>query len=200
MTTSALTTELEALNTMLVAADEAPVQTASQPGHFPLTTAKQVLAEQSRLVQSAGWAFNTEYEFPLTRSSDGTIALPPNALSVDVEGPNDRVNAVQRGTKLYDRKNHRWTFEEDLKAMVIFLLPWDQLPQPARHYITVKAARVFQARMQAGDGPFSMTAEQEEAALMALQSHEQDSADANFLTDSYSVASVLYGRGYPTLG
>lgn len=198
MTATTLLTELQALNTMLTAADEAPVQTASQPGHLPLTIAKGVLDDTSRTVQSVGWTFNTEYKFPLTRNVDGTITVAPNVLSLDTDDFGGSVDPVQRGSQLYDRKNHRYTFERDLTATIIFLLPWDLLPQAARQYITIKAARIFQARMQAGEGVFAMTAEQEEAALLALQSHEADSADANFLTDSYSVASVLAGRGYPT--
>lgn len=194
MTATTLLTELEALNMMLTAADEAPVQTASQPGHFPLTVAKSVLNDTARTVQSIGWSFNTEYQFPLTRNVDGTITIAPNVLSLDVDDKWSGVDPVQRGSVLYDRKNHRSTFEHDLTGTIILALPWDQMPQPARQYIAIKAARILQARLQAGDGVFSMTAEQEEAALLALQSHEADSADANFLTDSWSVAQVLLYR------
>jgi hypothetical protein len=199
MSATTLLTELEALNMMLTAADEAPVQTASQPGHFPLSIAKAVLDDTSRVVQAMGWTFNTEYKFPLTRDVNGEIPLAPNVLSLDVDDNWASVDAIQRGSRLYDRRNHRYTFDQDLTGTIIFLLPWSDLPQPARHYIAVRASRTFVARMQAGDGPFAMTEQDEQMALLALQSHEADAADANFLTDSWSVAQVLQGRHDPYL-
>lgn len=194
MTTVAFTSELEALNMLLWAADEAPVQTISLAGHLPLSLAKQALDETSRVVQSGGWAFNSEDDYPLTRTVDGRIPLGPNVLSVDVDDKFTSVKPVQRGNVLYDRKGHTYVFPEDLTGTVIFLLPWDELPQQARQYIAVKASRVFQARMQTGEVSYKLSEADEMHALAALQSFEADSADANFLTDSYSVASVLMYR------
>lgn len=194
MTTVAYTTELEAINLMLWAADEAPVQTLSQPGHLPLSLAKAALDEVSRAVQLTGWAFNTEHEYPLTRDNAGRITVASNMLSVDVDDTFTSVSPVVRGTALYDRKNHTYTFTQDLTAKVIFLLPWEELPQAARHYIAVRASRVFQARMQAGETAFKLSEQDEQLARLGLESAEADEADANFLTDSYSVSSVLMYR------
>lgn len=199
MTATTLLTELEAVNLMLMAADEAPVQTLSQPGHLPLSTAKSVLNDTSRVVQSKGWAFNTEDGFPLPRDTEGHIPIAPNVLSIDVDDSTD-VKAVQRGTKLYDRKNHTSVFQQDLTGTVILLLPWDELPQAARHYIAVRAARTLQVRLQAGESVHSLTEADETAALLALDSLEADTADANFLTDSTDVSSVLIGRYFPSVG
>lgn len=197
MTTTTLLTELQALNLMLTAADEAPVQTASQPGHLPLSIARGVLDDTSRVVQSVGWAFNTETEFPLTRNVDGTIPIAPNVLSVDVDDKFTDVQPVQRGPRLYDKKSHSYTFTQDLTGTVILLLPWDELPQAARHYIAIKAARTLQGRLQAGDTVYAMTEADESTALLALHSLEADTADANFLTDSADVSNVLLGRYFP---
>lgn len=180
---------------MLTAADEAPVQSASQSGHLPLSIAKGVLDDTSRTVQTIGWAFNTEYEFPLTVDVSGFIAIAPNVVSVDVDNKWSAVDPVQRGQRLYDRKSHSYTFASSLTGTVILLLAWDELPQAARQYIAIRAARSFQVRMQAGDGVYKMTEADEQAALLGLQSYEADTADANFLTDSPDVAQVLAGRG-----
>lgn len=179
---------------MLTAADEAPVQSITQSGNFPLSIAKAVLNDTSRVVQTPGWYFNTEHEFPLTRDVSGNIALGANVLTVDVDDKWTDVDPVQRGTRLYDRKGHTYTFTTDLTATIILLLPWDELPQSARQYIAVRAARAFQARMQAGETVYKLTEQDEQMALLALQSDEADAADANFLTDSLSVAAVLAGR------
>lgn len=194
MSATTLLTELEALNMMLTAADEAPVQSITQPGHYPLSIAKAVLDDTSRVVQTVGWAFNTEYEFPLTKDVSGNINIGSNVLSVDVDDKWTQVDPIQRGTRLYDRKAHSYTFTTDLTATIILLLDWTDIPQAARQYIAVRAARAYQARMQAGDMVFKLTEQDEQMALLALQSYEADTADANFLTDSWSVAQVLVGR------
>lgn len=193
MTATTLTSELEAINTMLTAADEAPVTSLAATGIFPLDNAKSILSEVSRTVQSTGWAFNTEERFPLARSVGGDISLPPNALSVDVDDDPD-VDPVQRGSVLYDRKGHTAIFTRDLTATVVFLLAWDELPQPARNYIMVRATRVLQARSSATDSTKGFTEDDERAAWVALREHEAKSSDANMLRDSWSVGSVLYGR------
>lgn len=200
MTATTLLTELEALNLMLMAADEAPVQTASQAGHLPLSKAKAVLNDTSRVVQSRGWAFNTEDQFPLPRDVAGSIAIAPNVLSIDVDDSFTNVQPIQRGSRLYDRKNHTYTFTQDLTGTVILLLPWDELPQAARYYIAVKAARSLQAVLQAGESVHTMTEADEQSALLAMQSLETDTADANFLTDSVSVSEALIGRYFPSVG
>lgn len=198
MTTTALTSELEALNMMLTAADEAPVQSLTLAGHLPLATAKEVLNDTIRTCLTRGWAFNTEYAFPLTKDVDGKIAIPANFLMVDVDTASTTSDPIQRGAFLYDRAAHSYVFTSDLKATVKVLLPWDELPQAARGYIAIRAARSFQVRMQAGEFVFKYTEDQEALALDTLQIHESETSDANFLTDSYSVASVLAGRDYPT--
>jgi hypothetical protein len=195
MSVTNLTSELEAINVLLSVADEAPVQSLTVTGLLPLTNARAALDEVSRLVQSGGWKFNTEYDYPLTRETDNTIKVPGNAVKVDV---NDEYlgscDPVQRGLKLYDAKNHSYTYTTDLKATVVFLLPWDELPQPARHYIMVKAARTFQAREMGSESIDRFTDADEQAALLAFSSHENDVGDHNVLNGNWSCASVVYGR------
>jgi hypothetical protein len=198
MTATTFLTELDALNMMLTAADEAPVQTATQSGHLPLSIAKAVLNDTSRMVQSKGWAFNTEDGFPLSRDTSGQIPLAPNVLSLDVDDVYG-VSPIQRGVRLYDRAKHTYTFDRDLTGTVILCLPWDELPQAARHYIAVRAARTFQTRMQAGESVHALTEEDELHALHAMSSLEADTADANFLTDSQSVSEALIGRYFPSV-
>ena len=193
MTATTLTSELEAINLMLQAADEAPVSSLVLTGLFPLENAKAILSETSRVVQSMGWKFNTEDEYPLTRAGDGTIAMPPNALKVDVDDTFTDVNPVQRGLRLYDSKAHSFVFTKDLTATITFLLGWDDLPQPARHYISIRAARTMQGRSSVGDSVYRYSADDEQAAMLALSSHEADTGDHNMLRDSWSVGGMFAG-------
>ena len=67
MTVTTRTTELEAVNTILSTIGEAPLNTLT--GSLPVdgTTAKNVLSEINREVQSAGWHFNSHYKVDLSR-------------------------------------------------------------------------------------------------------------------------------------
>lgn len=194
MTLTTLTSELEAVNTMLEAAEEAPVASLALAGLYPLDRAKAILSETSRVVQSGGWKFNTEYEFPLTRDGAGLITLPDNAARVDVDNKHDDVDPVQRGLRLYDSKRHTYTFARDLTATVVFILGWDELPQPARHYITIRAARTLQGRSAVSESAYRYSADDEQCALLALSDHEAEVGDHNMLRDSWSVGSVLFDR------
>lgn len=195
MTTSTLTSELEAINVLLSVADEAPVQSLTVTGLLPLTKARATLNEVNRMVQSIGWSFNVESDYTLTKDINGLIAVPGNVVKFDANDThNGTITPVQRGIRLYDAKGHTYTFTQDVKGTVTFLLDWEELPQPARHYIMVKAARVFQARQQ-GDQVADKFSEQSEFdALLALSQHDSDTGDYNVLRDNMSCASILFGR------
>lgn len=191
MTTSALTTELEAVNTILESIDEPPVGSLSLTGLYPLDKAKRVLDEVSRVVQSKGWAFNTEEDFTVPRAPDGTAALPANVLSFDID-PDLRM--VARGLRVYDTGNRTFTLTKDPTGSAVLLLPWDDLPQAARHYITLRACRTAQGRSSVADSTYRYTEEDVRDAEAALGETEATTGNHNMLTDSWSVGSVLFNR------
>lgn len=191
MTTQALTTELEAVNTLLGAIGESPINSLAVTGLADVSSAKAVMDEISREVQMIGWHFNTEDGYPLTRDSAGRIYLPANALKVILPKKYlSTMNVVQRGLKLYDKKNHVDTFTVDLEAALVFLLAWDELPQVARHYITVRASRIFQARTLGSDTQFRFSEEAETAAKRELQEAEGETGNYNMFTDNLGVATT----------
>lgn len=189
-TTTALTTELEAINTMLDAIGESPVSSLEVSGLVDVAKAKATLNEISREVQDRGWTFNSESQYPLTPSSSGFINLPPNFLKVD-SSATESLNVVQRGVKLYDKANHTYIFANSLKADVVLLLPWDELPQVARHYIMIKASRVFQTRQLGSDSQHKFSDNQEFEAFALMNEAESAAGDYNMLSGSYSVSQIL---------
>jgi hypothetical protein len=185
-----LTSRLEAVNSMLMSIGEAPI---NQLDGLTLdaSIAEATLDEVSRSVQSIGWHFNTEKEFPLTRTVDNKIPLTSDIVRVDLltyEYIN--IDAVQRNGFLYDRKNHTFTFDKDLKAEVVRLLDWDDLPQPARTYIIIKATRMFQTRVVGSDTLAGQLAADELSSLVVLKEFDADTGD-HTIFDNYSVAEVL---------
>jgi len=189
----ALTTKLEAVNIMISVIGESPVNTLSGTS-VPVTVTQAVhaLAETSKAIQSEGWHFNTEYDYPLVPDANTSkITLPSNTLKVDLDPElNTDTDAVQRGTTLYDRKNHRDTWTKDLKAIITFELEFEELPEQFRHYISVKAARIFAARFLGSREIEGFALRDEiEAKARAIES-DSENADRTIF-DHYSVLRVL---------
>ena len=57
------------------------------------------------------------------------------------------------------------------------MLDWDELPEVARRYITIKAARVFGDRTLGSTQHHSFTMQDEMRALATLREFETDTAD-----------------------
>jgi len=116
-----------------------------------VTQSLSSLEEVSREIQSQGWHFNTEYKYPLTPNTEGEIILPQSTLECDID-PLFNSNAgitdyIQRGVRLYDRENRTYNIGRELKATMVNFLDWDDLPEPFRRWIFVKAGRTLYNRV-----------------------------------------------------
>lgn len=187
------TTELEAINTILSVIGESPVSSLSEISSVAdAVNAQLILSEVARQVQTRGWHFNTEDNFELLpENGTGYINVPSNCLRVDTHGDDREVDVTQRGQRLYDKKNHTFAFTKSLKCQVVLLLPFTDLPQAARHYITVKAARIFQARTVGSEALYQFTAQDERDALLDLKRNEGITGDYNILTSNPTVFRSL---------
>jgi hypothetical protein len=189
----ALTTKLEAVNIMISVIGESPVNTLSGTS-VPVTVTQAVhaLDETSKAIQSEGWHYNTEYDYPLVPDAvTSRITLPVNTLKVDLD-PEIYTDSdpVQRGLKLYDRKNHRDTWTKDLKAIITFELDFEELPEQFRHYISVKAARIFATRFLGSREIEGFALRDEIEAKARAVDSDSENADRTIF-DNYSVLRVL---------
>ena len=160
----AATTELECINIMLDAIGEAPVNSLSGTLPVDVRKAQSTLTEVNKEVQSEGWSFNTEINVTLTRDASDNIVLGTDVLRVDANTfDHPSIDPIQRGLKLYDRKKNTYIFDEDLKCTVIYFRNFDEIPEQARRYINVKAARIFVDRL-VGDQSLRTYTEQDPEA------------------------------------
>jgi hypothetical protein len=187
-----MTSELDAVNIMLGTIGESPINSLdAATGVVDAVTARSILAEVSVQVQEEGWHFNTDFEFVLTPASDGFIYVPGNAIEVDTSPYSRDYDVAIRGNRLYDRNGKTYTFTETLKADLTTLLEFNELPQAARHYITIRAARVFQERVVGSQILTGFTAQDEARALRAMRRYEARTGDYNILTSNYSVMRAI---------
>lgn len=185
------TTELGAINGMLSTIGVAPLNTLSGTNTADVSAARNKLAEVSVRMQTRGWWFNSEADYPLARNVDGEINLAASIVSVDLDTTKYAdIDVVQRGTRLYDRKNHTYIFTADLKADVVILLPYDELPEVARQYVYIRAGRLFQQETVGSETRDGFTEEDMYTAALELDRKEINNADHNIF-DNYSVSGVL---------
>ena len=187
------TTELEAVNTMLTSIGEQPIQNLNDlAGLSDASIAKQILDNVSRAIQSRGWIFNTDLDVNMPINQSGEITLSPDILRVDTtslvrQGDTD---IVERGRKLYDRQKQSFTFTSNVKVNQIKLLTFEDLPEPARRYISIRAARIFHDRVVGSGELHRFYQEDEMNAWQALLEYEGDVADYNIF-DNYDVYRVI---------
>jgi len=182
------TSELEAVNTILSVIGESPISSLQEGAAVAdAVLAQTTLSEVSRQVQTKGWHFNTDKGIKLLPSSEGSIILPGNCLRVDSVADDFGVDVAQRGNRLYNRTTHTYTFDGEIQVDMVVLLPFDELPQAARHYITVKAARVFQSRTVGSDALFQFSSVDERDALLDFKRAEGVNGDYNILTGNPTV-------------
>lgn len=183
---------LEAVNLMLSAVDLVPVVSLlEEDTNVAAEMALKTLYSASREVQQEGWHFNQEKEFPLNPSPEGEILLPNNTLKVkvryDLGGGYSSKDLVIRGGRLYDRRGHTFNIGATVKVDITLLLPFEDLPEAFRWYITVRGCRRYTTGKTMSSDAYKFTKQDE---LEARASAEQ--ADAE--TDQRTVMSNPHVR------
>lgn len=192
MTITTPTTELEAVNAMLAAIGEAPINSLIQSGLADAILAQTILGQVCREVQSRGWQFNTETEFPITANVNKTISVPQNAIEISI-ADSMKVNwlITQRAGKIYDLTNHTFSIGQTLKFNIKWLFTFEDCPEAFRWYVTVRAARMFIDRTVGNETIHGYAESDETTALAVLKQSEALTADYNILVGNYSVFRAL---------
>lgn len=190
MTKPSSMTELEAVNVLLTTIGETPVNTLTGNLVTDVTVAQQVLNEVSREVQSEGWHFNTEQGVKLTPNSSKEIVVPPDVSRIDAK----YTDITIRGGKLFNLTERTFKFDNQLEVDIVYYQDFVDLPDQAKRYITVRAARIYSDRMINSETIHQMTLRDEQKALITLKEFEGDVGDYSMM-DNYSVARVM-NRGF----
>jgi len=191
-----VTSKLEAINTMLTSIGEIPVSSITNATTNDVSIAIQILDHVSREVQARGWFFNTDINYSLIPNNNNQIELPANALRVELADGYRRHDFVERNRKLYDRVNNTFSITDNVKVNIVFLLDFSQLPEVARHYILVRASRIFQDRMLVSSELHKFHEMDELQSYMSLKEAEGDIGRHNILTGNYDVYRVLDRGNY----
>lgn len=171
-----LTTKLDAVNALLDAIGEDPVDSLDS-GLYQAITAERYLDRVSRKVQTGDWHFNREGKVTLTPDVNKEIVVPANALEVDAS--QWFVKTQVRDGKLYDLSKHTFSWAAPVTVDMVYLLEWFDLPEAARQYITARAAREYQRTRLGSDAMDKFLGDEEAKTLQVLNRYDSSTADYN---------------------
>ena len=185
-----VSTELDAVNSILMSVGETPVNTLTV--QIPeVAIAQKTLRQVCREIQAEGWSYNTENEYPIDTDTNNQVIVPNNVLQMDLNifqhGKDyDVVIRSDNGVKkVYDKKGHSFVFEncDKLYFDMIWMIDFEDLPQAFKDYITVRASRIASNRM-VNNPQSARLLESDEAGLRALAlEYETKQGDHNIFND-----------------
>ncbi len=191
--TYAVSTELDAVNQILSSVGQAPVTTLDLQNP-EVAIVLNTVREVNKQVQAEGWIFNTEREYTLTPDSvTKEILYPTNALAVDtdVTGANASLDTVRRNGKLYDRMHHTFQFAKEVKANLVWLFDFTDVPTAIQQYIIARAAKMCATKMVGDREIYQLLTEQEGFTRAAAIEYECNQGD-------YSMFGFKNGQDYYT--
>lgn len=188
------TTELDAVNEMLGAIGETPVSDLVIVGNTDTAIATRTLHGISREVQTKGWWFNQDESYTFTLNGDNKVPLPAQIIKLVPLG-RGQARLTHRNNFLYDLRNKTDVFDPESPpaAKVTWFYEFELLPETARRYIAIRAARIFQ-KNQLGDAALDHFTTEHEDAAYALFYDEHDEFEFaqghNFLADDADTAAI----------
>ena len=157
------------------------VETQTNPD---VAIALNTLREVSREVQSEGWAYNREYDYPITPDSNNEINIANNIIRMDLNQTytqNMDRDSINRGGKLYDRTAHsyKWT-DETVYVDIVWYFDWESIPQPVQAYIVARAAAIVSSRIIGDGNQYQMLLQKEAYARSMALEYECSQGDYTF--------------------
>ena len=194
------TTHLEAINTMLSTIGEAPVNSLTGSLPTDASMAKNILDEVNREVQSGGWKFNTSYKATLSRDTNNKIPVANDVMHIELnpllesKSSND---PVIRGSFLYNLAKETFIFDKDFEnVQIVHLLEFEQIPEQARRYITIRASRIFHDRTLGANALHRFSRQDELVSLSILKQSEASVADHSIFNSYDQYNTVTRNRSY----
>jgi hypothetical protein len=169
-------TELAAVNDILGAVGIAPVTSLVSPNpdvQLALNTLRGINQE----VQSQGWVFNTESEYPLNVDVNGEVLIPLNVITVDLS-PSERLSqnnaqVIVRNGKLYNKTDHIYTWtDSQIRCEILWLFPFEDCPVPFRDYVTARSSVVASGRLVGDPNQYRLLKDREDSSRRSLMEYE----------------------------
>ncbi len=173
-------TKLDAVNIVLSNIGMAPVTTLDNDNPM-ISLASNIIDEVSLSLQTEGWVFNTESEYPFTPDpATQHITIPLNVLSIDT-GYDQTQDVIIREGKLYNKRTHSYKFTNEQKLNVVWVFDYVDIPEAFKSYIAMRSANLFAGRAVGSTEQVKFGEREEALARAAMLQYETEQGDYNML-------------------
>ena len=146
--------------------------------------ALNTLREVSREVQSEGWSFNKEYDYPITPDSNNEVIIPNNMLHMDLNKSytqNMNRDSVNREGKLYDKIAHSFIWTDDtLYVDILWYFDWPSIPTVIQAFIIARAAAIVSSRIIGDPNQYQILLQKEAVTRSSALEYECNQGDYTF--------------------
>ncbi|MCD7779673.1 MAG: hypothetical protein LUH05_03250 [Candidatus Gastranaerophilales bacterium] len=177
-----MTTELEAINTMLSCVGQSPINTLEGTKSYFTMMAENILKEECKRVLLEGWDFNTDYNYQLNPDVNNHISITDDMLLVQFPQLY-RNRYVTRDSKLYDKKEHTYEITDPLKVKIIWNFSFDKLPENFKTYIKMSSAYKFCKRALGSETACIYTKEDVQEAYTDLLGYELETGNYTIIPE-----------------
>lgn len=181
-------TKLEAVNQILQAIGQKPVNTLEGTTSRWALLAESEFNRSNREVQQSGWNYNQDSDFTLSvDAATGTIPVPASIIRFVIDGA---PHITIRGDRLYDRKRNTNLFDMAECGTATQLLEFEELPEVVKHYVVAMSARrMYEGHVQ-DNAPRSLQ-QDEITARAQMIDYDTEEGQYNMLDDP----TIPYFRG-----
>ena len=179
---------LASVNVMLQMINELPISDDVELAEIlEAQLASSVLIETKKEILAEGWDFNKDEAYDFPQDSEGFISIPANVLDISsTDG-----DIIMRNWKLYSKSDQSSIFTEPQSMSVIWDLDFNSLSHPIRNFITVRAARKFQARTVMDTNVYGYSQKDEEDAYIIARRSEGFTGRYNMLDSEYGQDNLV---------
>lgn len=182
--------ELNAINDILSAIGEPPINTSEEMLNSDVANARRILDRINRMVQSQGWTFNIETNTELLPDIFSQ-QIPYLQTYLRVLSPSGQTTYINRNGFMWDTSAKTDLFTASITVDIVVLRFLDELPEVFRQYIIAESALQYNVRFF---GPPEITQqlqnEKQDLYRMCME-FELDYGNFNMLTGDSYVSSQL---------
>lgn len=179
---------LASVNVMLQMINELPISDDVElAGILEAQLAASVLTETKKEVLSEGWDINKDTNYLFPQDAAGHIVIPANVLDISSSDG----DIIMRNWELYSKSDQTSIFTEPQAMDVTWDLDFNTLTHPIRNFITVRAARKFQARTVMDTNVYGYSQADEEDAYLIARRSEGNTGRYNMLTSAYGTDNLV---------
>jgi hypothetical protein len=198
MTSLTRTTKLLAINTMLTTIGESQTNTLTGTLPWEVDLAVSILDETVRELCLSKYVFNFEKEISIIPDGSNRLLAASNYIQMEPADTGDTNEYVLRPITsgsttfmVYDITNKTSSFTSTKSFNVTYLLDYEELPEAAKRFVTIRAARVYADRLMASAEVRAFTQVDEIEAKAKLEEYAYGVDRNNMLIDSPDTYNFL---------